>query len=96
MVFGFGAWRCPCVTRALVTGTNCCVGIIWDSQFTLYVSLTIMLSVHLPDILWTPDTKLARWAWLLVSTSTIHGNVVCPNFESVYVLLETVKKKCHE
>lgn len=55
-----------------------------------------MLSVHLPDILWTPDTKLAQWAWLQLSTSTIHGNVVCPNFESVHVLLETVKKKCDE
>ena len=39
-------------------------------------ALSIMLSVHLTDILWTPDTKLALWAWLLAATSNILGNAV--------------------
>ena len=71
-----GIWSMALPQPSLVTGTNCCVGIIFDSHFTLYVSLSIMLSVHLTDILWTPDTKLALRAWLLAATSNIRGNAV--------------------
>ena len=71
-----GIWSMALPQPSLVTRTNCCVGIIFDSHFTFYVSLSIMLSVHLTDILWTPDTKLALRAWLLAATSNIRGNAV--------------------
>ena len=51
-------------------------GIILDSNFTLYVSLSWVTECTplVTDILWTLDPKLAQWAWLLVAN--IHRNVV--------------------
>ena len=65
LVPGIPGWYLEHGARPSCQRTNCCVGIILDSHFTFYVSLTIMLKRR-TDMLWWPGvTQLDQWAWRL-------------------------------